>query len=142
MRDKDLGQPNRKKPTGEYEIGYCRPPAASQWMPGMSGNPRGRKKAAAKQKQDILSLVREELTKERMVTEHGKTVRTSVMQIFAKHIMNDIVKSSGPHRLRLLNRLLELGVLQPGASEYEISTISINDLGLGPINRIHNAIGM
>ncbi len=129
MRDEDRNQPRKKKPTGDYEFGYCRPPVKSRWAPGQSGNPRGaRKKAASRNKQDILNLVREEMTKEIMVTEDGKTVRMSIMQVFAKHLMNDFVKGTGPHRLRLFNRLLELGVLQPGASEHEISPIAIADL--------------
>ena len=129
MHDDDRNQPHKRKPTGEYEVGYCRPPASSRWAPGQSGNPRGaRKKAASRKKQDILDLVREEMTKEILVTEDGKTVRMSILQIFAKHLKNDFVKGTGPHRLRLFNRFLELGVLQPGASDHEISSDAIADL--------------
>ena len=33
-----------KKPTGDYEVGYGRPPRRSQFQPGQSGNPNGRPK--------------------------------------------------------------------------------------------------
>src|SRR5690348_4291169 len=32
----------KKKPTGDYEVGYCRPPRGGQFEPGKSGNPAGR----------------------------------------------------------------------------------------------------
>lgn len=35
--------PKRKKqPTGNYPVGFCRPPVSSRWLPGQSGNPKGR----------------------------------------------------------------------------------------------------
>ena len=35
-------QKPKKKPKGDYEVGYARPPAEHQWPPGRSGNPSGR----------------------------------------------------------------------------------------------------
>ncbi len=35
----------RKTPTGDYEVGYARPPQHSQFKPGNPGNPNGRRKA-------------------------------------------------------------------------------------------------
>ncbi|MFD0987419.1 DUF5681 domain-containing protein [Methyloligella solikamskensis] len=32
------------QPTGDYEVGYCKPPAHTQFKPGQSGNPKGRPK--------------------------------------------------------------------------------------------------
>jgi Family of unknown function (DUF5681) len=31
----------KSEPKGDYEIGYCRPPKATQFQPGQSGNPTG-----------------------------------------------------------------------------------------------------
>src|SRR5687768_13386603 len=33
---------------GDYEVGYAKPPVATRFKPGQSGNPRGRRKGAAK----------------------------------------------------------------------------------------------
>ncbi len=32
--------PRKTKPTGDYEVGYGRPPAHTRFKPGQSGNPR------------------------------------------------------------------------------------------------------
>jgi hypothetical protein len=32
----------KKHPTGDYEVGYCRPPVHTQYEKGKSGNPKGR----------------------------------------------------------------------------------------------------
>jgi hypothetical protein len=34
----------KKKPTGDYPSGYCRPPKSGEWQPGFSGNPAGKAK--------------------------------------------------------------------------------------------------
>jgi hypothetical protein len=34
-----------RQPTGDYPIGYCRPPAQHRFRPGQSGNPTGQRKA-------------------------------------------------------------------------------------------------
>jgi hypothetical protein len=38
--------PNKQKrqPTGDYPVGYCRPPAQHRFRPGQSGNPTGQRK--------------------------------------------------------------------------------------------------
>ena len=41
-REEDAGQPARE--LGSYEVGYRRPPKASRFQPGRSGNPNGRPK--------------------------------------------------------------------------------------------------
>jgi hypothetical protein len=34
----------KKKPTGGYPVGFAKPPKATQFQPGQSGNPKGRPK--------------------------------------------------------------------------------------------------
>jgi hypothetical protein len=34
----------KRQPTGDYEVGYCRPPAQHRFRPGQSGNPTGQRK--------------------------------------------------------------------------------------------------
>src|SRR6516165_10519027 len=34
----------KRRPTGDYSVGYCRAPAAHRFRPGQSGNPSGQRK--------------------------------------------------------------------------------------------------
>jgi uncharacterized protein DUF5681 len=36
----------KRQPTGDYPIGYCRPPADHRFRPGQSGNPTGQQKGS------------------------------------------------------------------------------------------------
>lgn len=118
----------KKSPTGDYEVGYCRTPAASKWRPGQSGNPRGPRKRGKQKSQDIFDLLRLELRKEIIATENGQVTSVSLMQVVAKKFMSDLVTGTPAQRLRLFNVLLQLGVLQPGAVENDLPQDAIADL--------------
>jgi hypothetical protein len=44
----------KKKPTGDYAKGYCRPPQSGKFKPGQSGNPAGKVKGQPSIKQVLL----------------------------------------------------------------------------------------
>ena len=58
------------QPPNEFDIGYRRPPKASQFQPGHSGNPRGRPKGGRKVGAVLQELMNAKVT----VTEHGRTL--------------------------------------------------------------------
>ena len=60
----------KKKPKGNYEIGYGRPPK-NQWAQGTSGNPRGRPKGA-KNRATILHGI---FNRKIWITDNGKRVQ-------------------------------------------------------------------
>ena len=68
----------------DYEVGYRKPPADSQFRPGRSGNPRGRPKGA----RSLQALVRQELDSKIVVTEQGKRCLLSKRQVLAKQLVN------------------------------------------------------
>lgn len=59
-----------RKPTGDYPVGYCRPPDANKFRPGQSGNPGGRPKEII----DHDQVVEEELMRKIQIKENGQMV--------------------------------------------------------------------
>lgn len=59
----------KQQPTGDYEVGYCRPPEEHRFPPGTSGNPKGRPKKAEGGPANVTEI----LTRPIQVTSQGKT---------------------------------------------------------------------
>ncbi len=55
------------KTSRSYEVGYGRPPVASQFKAGQSGNAKGRPKGS----KNLSTLLREEMDAKILVTENG-----------------------------------------------------------------------
>ena len=53
---KNAGEP----PSGDYPVGYKRPPKKNQFAPGQSGNPSGRPNKVKSEKEAIEALLRKE----------------------------------------------------------------------------------
>lgn len=53
---------------GDFDVGYCKPPKASQFKKGVSGNPRGRPRGS----KNFASFLNEELAKPIVVVEDGE----------------------------------------------------------------------
>lgn len=70
----------QEKAAGDYEVGYGKPPKATQFVTGKSGNPRGRPRAAQSLKTLIPQLLNEKMT----VRENGKTRTMSKRDVVAR----------------------------------------------------------
>jgi hypothetical protein len=74
-----------KKSTGDYSVGYCRPPSHTRFAPGVSGNPRGRPRGNKNLKTDVLEEIREKVSvregeKSRSISKQRAIVKTVVMR--------------------------------------------------------------
>lgn len=78
----------KKKPAGEYEVGYGRPPMHSRFKPGRSGNPKGR---PGKSK-DLNRLIQAELDKTIPVKEEGRERRISKREAVVTQLINRAIK--------------------------------------------------
>ena len=61
----------KRQPTGDYGVGYCRPPEATQFKKGQSGNRRGRPKGTKN-----IATHLNEILQERISVREGGKVRT------------------------------------------------------------------
>jgi Family of unknown function (DUF5681) len=81
---------SRRKSTTptNYDIGYCRPPKRSQFQPGQSGNPTGRRKAIPTIGARLRELVNSKVT----VTEQGRTRRISRLDVMLRQLGNEAMR--------------------------------------------------
>ena len=71
-------------PTAEEAVGNRRPPVATRFRPGQSGNPRGRPKTSSR----LRALVMRELAEEIEAKENGEPVRITKLEAAVKQIVN------------------------------------------------------
>jgi len=118
----------RKKGSGssDFKVGYGRPPEATRFKPGTSGNPRGGSKTRKETEAAITTVLEEN----HMVVERGKKRRMSTLEIILRRhktsAMDGDVKAS---RLLLDERDKHK---KPAASdpttEYDLSVLDEEEL--------------
>jgi hypothetical protein len=86
----------------DYVVGYRRPPKATKFMPGKSGNPGGRPKGSRSVGAILNGVIRQRIT----VTENGKTRRLTVLDVALRRLVNDAMRND-PRALKLLLSLVE-----------------------------------
>ena len=91
----------KKNPRG-YKVGKNRPPLATRWKLGESGNPKGRPKGS----RPVGALLQEIIQQKVAVTESGKTRRISALEVMLRQLANDAMKSD-QKAIKLLLSLLD-----------------------------------
>ena len=104
-----------------YKVGYRRPPKATQFAPGKSGNPKGRPKGI----RPVGAILNDIIHQKIAVTENGKTRRMSVLEIAFRRLANDAMRSDAK-ALKLLLSLAEQHRASPETT-LELDTILAED---------------
>jgi Family of unknown function (DUF5681) len=86
----------------DYAVGYGRPPKATQFAPGKSGNPRGRPKGS----RTVGAILQDILRQKIAVTENGKTRRLAALEVMLRRLVNDAMRSDAK-AMKLLLALVE-----------------------------------
>ncbi len=68
----------------DYQVGFGRPPKASQFRRGHSGNPSGRPKGS----RGVSAIIAKALAEKVVVTEHGQRREISKLEAAAKQLAN------------------------------------------------------
>ena len=81
----------KNKPTGDYEVGYGKPPNHTKFKKGHSGNPRGKPKG----KKSLKTILTEELLSQATISLNGKSVtgtrqRLMLQTLTARAAVGDI----------------------------------------------------
>ena len=93
---------SRKRKSPDGAVGYGRPPKATQFKKGQSGNPRGRPKGS----RPVGAVLQEILGQRIAVTENGKTRRLPALEVMLRRLANDAMRSE-PMALKLMLSLFD-----------------------------------
>jgi hypothetical protein len=84
------------------EVGYRKPPRATRFRKGQSGNPRGRPRSS----RNFTTLLEEALAELVAINENGSRRKASKLQVIVKQLVNKAAQ--GDHRsIQLLMAFLE-----------------------------------
>jgi hypothetical protein len=83
--------PDRKNPrASDYVVGYRRPPKATRFTAGKSGNPKGRPKGSRSVGAVLQDIIQQKIA----VTENGKTRRISALEVMRRSLCGS--RRAGP----------------------------------------------
>jgi hypothetical protein len=92
-----------------YDVGFGKPPKASQWKPGQSGNPKGAK--FAKQNIALRESLAEQLNTPVPIQIAGKSKTVKMGEAFAMSIVRELMAAPIKTKLTGILILEKLGVL-------------------------------
>jgi hypothetical protein len=94
--------------SSDYTVGYRRPPKATRFVAGKSGNPKGRPKGS----RSIGTILRDIIQQKIAVSENGKTRRMPVLEVTFRRLASDAMRSD-PRAIKLLLSLIERYAASP-----------------------------
>src|SRR5665213_1175596 len=97
-----MTMPKRKSSKPAYIVGYRRPPKATQFKPGESGNRKGRMKGSRLVGSVLQDIIQQKVS----VTESGKTRRIPALEVIIRRLANDAMRSD-PRAIKLLLSLVD-----------------------------------
>jgi len=115
----------RKAPTrrnrGEYEVGWGKPPQATRWKPGQSGNPRGRPRGKKNQQ----AMFSDALDQKIRIEERGITRTITVREAIIKRFTALALKGD----LKAIKLLLDLAPNpEPQLSSKDLDAMSPEEM--------------
>lgn len=90
-QEKPTTEAQTEKTSGSYAVGYRKPPVATRFKPGQSGNRKGRPKGA----KSMATIVRDEFGQMITVQEGSRTRNVSKMVALVKSIVNRALQKGG-----------------------------------------------
>ncbi|MHA1569879.1 MAG: DUF5681 domain-containing protein [Alphaproteobacteria bacterium] len=108
---------NQKKPSGDYPVGYGKPPKSGQIKKGERRNPKGRPKGSKNLKTDLL----EELGEMMRVRESGKEHRISKQHALIKTQVARALNGNDRAAAKVIDLYLKVVDLEDAAADADLS---------------------
>ena len=102
MSAKEEDHPESESPAVDERVGYGRPPLATRFRPGQSGNPRGRPKGA----RNFSTVIASALSERVAVTENRRRRRITKLEAAIKQLVNRAA-AGDPRAISLLIQLAQ-----------------------------------
>lgn len=107
---------SKKMDSGDYNIGYGRPPKSSQFKPGQSGNPAGRKRSQP----TMVDILRQILNERVEVQINGERKKLKKHELLIRGIVNRAVNGEVRASKQALDLMKEYGLLKPEDVEHHV----------------------
>jgi hypothetical protein len=101
---------SKKSSDGNHSVGYGKPPEATRFKPGQSGNPKGRPKGS----KNLRTLFSEELRRSVILKENGKTRRVPKAEAIVKQVINKALGADPKSTIIVLDEMRRLEALADG----------------------------
>lgn len=98
--------------SGDYEVGYGKPPVSGQFKKGQSGNPNGRPKGA----KSLGTIVQTELATRLSITLDGQSKQVSRLEALVMKLMQDALAGDAKAQAHML-KLAGLYVPEDSSAE-------------------------
>jgi hypothetical protein len=117
------------KPLGDYDVGYAKPPKATQFPKGRSGNPKGR---AKKTEREVVDMVRDAIRRQIPVREGDQVRSAPYMELFFTDWSNKALKGTAKEKSEFYKALRENfpGALVPDEPEPDAASVPVKPLNL------------
>ena len=113
------------------KVGYKNPPAASQWKPGQSGNPSGKKKVCQESPKPLVEMPNTQLYLPETITIDGKKQPISSAALLARTVIRNAINAPLAQQIKALRMLKDLGILDnqhlPSQDEEYVDSFSEED---------------
>jgi hypothetical protein len=126
--ENDTGPHDRSpkhRPKGDYDVGYCRPPADHRFKHGNKANPKGRKKGSHNRKVVIHEVLFEAVT----VREGGELRQMSALEAVLKKTLSKALAGDNKAALAIIGIAQKEGILTP-EQEQAVEDLSEGDLAI------------
>ena len=109
-------------PGGGYKVGYRRPPLATRFRPGTSGNPRGRPKKPRDLEDDLIEMLSKNIT----VREDGKLRKISRQKAILRKLLSQALQGDAKALSSILSMRMKFDATRE-APEQRAEEISDSD---------------